>query len=641
MILGYLVCIFGCSSKNSKYQTYRAPSQDIALAEELTKKYEENYYIANSSVHEITFQKPNREEGIQTVQASERVVEEIVSLAPSGSFKNVIPYDDLSNVSPLIVKDTYSKYRKPRVSRSSYEQDGIFHSDAKSYYYSIPMYYWGEVIKYQYIKTYTDVKYILPLYFRSFYPSERKEFRITIPTWLDAEIKEFNFDEYTIEHTTESSKEGGITHIYTLKEGGVWKRENHAPGGSHSEPHIVIICKSYEEAGQKQALIGSVDDLYGWYKSLTNKIYNDNERIQELVTELTQDKTNDLDKIEAIYYWVQDNIRYIAFEDGIAGYKPEACQAVLKKRFGDCKGMANLVKQMLVLAGFDARLTWIGTRRLAYDYSTPSIIVDNHMICTLILDGKKYFLDPTEEYIPFGENAFRIQGRQVLIEDGENFILDRVPTNDYKNNEIAHHITMEIAGNKLKGEGQYVYLGEGKLNFLVGYNSLRTDRQEEALENYISDQEKNMQVSKIETSDLSNRTAPVHVKYQFETANQILEVGDELYITMDFEQELKHYDFDSDREKDFLFDYKSYQVSEYELLIPSGYKVIHLPKTLRIDEPSYLFTIELTQQGKRILYKKELAIKEGIIKKNDFSQWNASIKKLRAAYNDCVVLKKQ
>ncbi|MEI9945443.1 MAG: hypothetical protein WDN26_14655 [Chitinophagaceae bacterium] len=41
--------------------------------------------------------------------------------------------------------------------------------------------------------------------------------------------------------------------------------------------------------------------------------------------------------------------------------------------------------------------------------------------------GKKYFLDATETNIGFDEYAERIQGRQVLIENGDSYMLERVP----------------------------------------------------------------------------------------------------------------------------------------------------------------------------------------------------------------------
>ena len=49
--------------------------------------------------------------------------------------------------------------------------------------------------------------------------------------------------------------------------------------------------------------------------------------------------TKDRDKvIERLYRYVQNNVRYVAFEEGEAGYRPDTPAEVLRKRYGDCKG---------------------------------------------------------------------------------------------------------------------------------------------------------------------------------------------------------------------------------------------------------------------------------------------------------------
>ena len=50
--------------------------------------------------------------------------------------------------------------------------------------------------------------------------------------------------------------------------------------------------------------------------------------------------------------------------------------------------MANLLTCMLRSIHLDARRCWIGTKHIAYDYSTPSLSVDNHMICAWMNKGK-------------------------------------------------------------------------------------------------------------------------------------------------------------------------------------------------------------------------------------------------------------
>jgi transglutaminase-like putative cysteine protease len=86
---------------------------------------------------------------------------------------------------------------------------------------------------------------------------------------------------------------------------------------------------------------------------------DDKTELSQKANELTTGTTDDIQKIKKIFNWVQHNIRYIAFEDGIAGFKPAKANDVLHKKYGDCKGMANLTRGLLQSLGYDARLCWI------------------------------------------------------------------------------------------------------------------------------------------------------------------------------------------------------------------------------------------------------------------------------------------
>src|SRR5690606_23190075 len=146
--------------------------------------------------------------------------------------------------------------------------------------------------------------------------------------------------------------------------------------------------------------------------------------------------------------------------------KPEAAHEVFANRYGDCKGMANLTKAKLKVAGFDARLTWIGTNRILYTYEIPTMAADNHMICTEYIGDKHYILDPTEKYIALGHHAERIQGKEMLIEDGPGYVVSKVPVEDPKRNLVLRSETLSIDGDLLRGEGQVNYNGESKTQIL-------------------------------------------------------------------------------------------------------------------------------------------------------------------------------
>ncbi len=228
----------------------------------------------------------------------------------------------------------------------------------------------------------------------------KKKISIEIPNWLDMELKEINFEGYNIsKKVIPNPKHHSKIYQYTVKDIPARYKDKNAPGTTYTYPHILLLAKSFSVGDTKTTLFENTKDLYAWYKSLVDQLKNENTKLKDKVKELTSNATSDNQKIKNIFYWVQDNIRYIAFEDGIAGFKPAEADDVFTKRYGDCKGMANLTKQMLKEAGFDARLVWIGTKRIAYNYSTPSLSVDNHMICALIKDKDTLFLDSTENTI--------------------------------------------------------------------------------------------------------------------------------------------------------------------------------------------------------------------------------------------------
>src|SRR5258708_38232193 len=105
------------------------------------------------------------------------------------------------------------------------------------------------------------------------------------------------------------------------------------------------MCKSASVANHDFKYFASLGDQYGWYRSLAKSINNNHEIISSKAKELTAGPGTDMDKIKAIFYYVQDNIRYIAFEDGMAGVKTEKTHEVLRKKNGDCKGLGKLTKE--------------------------------------------------------------------------------------------------------------------------------------------------------------------------------------------------------------------------------------------------------------------------------------------------------
>lgn len=565
-------------------------------------------------------------------------------IAVQGDYNHVVAefFDETSEVKNIVIKNSKGKRQAVSPRESLYEQDGIFHSDAKVTYFPLQFDLQGSSYQVGIEKIHQDIRYFPSLYFSEGFPIENITVEFIIPRDLEIELVEKNFAGFEINKTQKFEADINADVItYTGKKFPPTKNEYSTKGPSHLYPHLLILPKSFQVNGQKKVLFQETKDLYKWYRSLVLSMNNDDKVIANLAQELTKNVTTDIEKIKAIYYWVQDNIRYIAFEDGIAGFKPDESQNVLEKKYGDCKGMANLNKQLLKAAGFDARLTWIGTKRLSYDYSTPCLAVDNHMICTVILDDKKYYLDATEEFNEWGTYAERIQGRQVLIEDGENYILETVPNTEYLKNTRHFQQNLSLEEDKLVGNGQITFQGESKANFLYELHNLGKSYEKDALRYYVNDGNKSYKINQITTTDISDRDADMKIDFILVWENVVARFGNDIYLHLDTEKLYDQAKFEDDRTQDYLFTHKSHLTTQTILKIPDNYSITYLPEPLIIEEDAFIFKVAYTQEGDLLTYNKTLAFPKAEITKKDFSKWNKAIAALNAIHQEQVVLTRQ
>jgi len=580
----------------------------------------------------------------QKSQNSVQVKQNLSTSYFCNDFRTTIPiaefYDNETSIDNVdfIVDGKKPKDIKPRF--SYYSVDDYFYSDEHICYFPLPLERKGSTSSVLFKKTISDPRYFLNVYFSESYPVLHKEVTIKVPRWMKVELKEINFNGYEITKTSNyDNNNDADVYTYTIKNLPPRENEDECPGPSYIYPHILVLSKEATVENVKKTYFNSVADQYAWYKQLVGNIGSNDAIVKVKAQEITAGITNDLDKIKAVFYWMQNNVRYVAFEDGIAGFKPDKADEVIRKKYGDCKGMANATKELLRSLGYDARLCWIGTNHIAYDYSTPSLSVDNHMICALKFQGEMYFLDATENYLGFDEYAERIQGRQVLIEDGDNYILANIPSTTYQQNLDEEKRILKIDGTDLKGTATHVWKGEEKEYVLSELNSIKKDKSIESFTKYLSLGNNDYVITDLKTSNLNNYDKDISAMYNIDHKNAVSSFDKEYYVDLDFTKELNDFIFDTTkRDLDFWFDYKMNLSKQTELEIPNGYSVTSLPPNVEITNPAYEFSISYSQANGKIIYKKNLAIKNIRISKSMFEQWNKDVQKLKASYNEQIVL---
>ena len=620
---------------------------DIYEANRLKKVFPDDRVAATLVEEQFNFDRGRSDDKLPIVTATRSTSINFLALRERASIQYFDFYNSFTKITSFKQLEkmkgmfgTKKNYNVGYAIDRSASSSEIFSDDSRVKYFNIGFTGYGDVTRVETEKKYLDSKYLTAVYFNSWFPSKEKLITIRVPDWMQLDIREFNFEGYKI--IKQKTQEKGVTiYSYKLQNLPAMKNESRGIGAAYQYPHIVFVVKSFTYDGKTEKGFGDVSDLYNWYSYLYKKCVNKPDVLKAKVTELTKGKTTDTDKVKAIFYWVQDNIRYIAFEDGLAGFIPAAAQDVFKAKYGDCKGMANLMTEMLKVAGLEAYITWIGTRHIPYDYSLPSLAVDNHCISTVILDGKEYYLDGTEKYIPFGDYAWRIQGKEVLIGKGDTYEVKKIPVADKEKNKLLTQTVFQLKDNILKGHVKATLSGEQRTNFHQYYHELPADDKKKMIQRFLEFGNKNLAVSNVKTSDLSNREIPVVIEGDIDLSNYVITEDKEIYLGIDFyPEDLRGLNPDKDRQQDYAL-YSSYvSQDETELVLPAGYKVMSLPATINEKAADYEVSGSYAGKDNKVTFKKILSFNTGRIRKADFENWKAFTRKLKDFNSNLILVKK-
>lgn len=481
-------------------------------------------------------------------------------------------------------------------------------------------------------------------FFASYAPVVDARFTFTFDSDVKLRFKFFNVDESQV--IKEEKTEGGRTTLtFQMKNVEKVEFEPGSPSYNYLASHMSSMIESYTNSkGETVRILGEPDDLYRWYWTFIDGLKETrSEQIDQLLASIISPEDDELTKVKKIYYWVQDNIKYIAFEDGMRGFIPHNGDYVCTKRYGDCKDMASVIVNMLGHAGIEAHYTWIGSRKLPYRYTElPTASVDNHMIATYIKDGEYYFLDATGQYQPFGLPTSMIQGKEALIAfDKDKYEIREVPVIEKETNLIKDVYNYTISDGHITGKGKVTLEGYAKV-----FNSFRMiNSSKKATDEYINsllERGNNKFFSEdYEIKGLDDLDAPITVDYDFRVEDYYREINGSIYFNMNMKKVFTNASLEEDRKYARESDYKYVNQNISTLTIPDGYEVSVLPKNTEYDGGVFGYSMKYSQEGNTLKLDRSYYLDYILMQPEHFDNWNQAIEKFTKDNKQIVILKKK
>lgn len=520
----------------------------------------------------------------------------------------------------------------------------VFFSDQQSINFIFPAVGKDAITSLSYKEIIKDPHFLGTFRFGTYVPTKEATYSIEVPKGVELGFKTFNLNSIGVSFEEIKNKK---TTTYKWKASNIpqYRKTENSLSILNYLPHIIVYIKSYKSKGKKKKVLNDAADLYNWYSSLTSQIKNsDLSEVYKLSQELVKGVSTEKEKAKKIFNWVQNNINYIAFEDGLGGFIPRDAGGVFTKKYGDCKDMANLLHVMLNYVGIKAYHTWIGTRERPYSYSeVPTPIVDNHMITTIKIDNDFIFLDATDSYVPFGMPSSFIQGKEALIGLNENkFEIVKVPVQQKENNNTLVETTVFLQGDIIKATSKRKLDGYEKVDFIY---DVKYKKDEKSDEEYLNDKfeigNNKTTYSNINLGELTNTSQAISIDYDVEIHNYIKTIGSKIFINLNLEKPLGKDIIDLEHEhfgKEIAHKFKRDYITTFQ--IPSGYKLKSVPDNISNELEPYGFSFKYLQKNDQLIVHLNVYMNILEIANEDFDDYNLFIKKLLKVYRKNITLEK-
>lgn len=522
---------------------------------------------------------------------------------------------------------------------------GIFYDDSYNYSFSFPSVAQGNRTHLQYKLDLRDARFMPGYVFSSYIPQGKTTYTIKKAKGVDLVYEVINDPKGLLKFR--KYEKGDFEFLeWTSVDQPARKKEEDSPSVRYFAPHVVCYVKSFESKNRKVNVLSGLDDLYAWYHTFVKGLNKETSpELLSIVKKIKGTCSSDIEVVKGVFYWVQENIQYVAFEQGMRGLIPHSGSYVCEKRYGDCKDMANLIVNMLSLAGIKGHHAWIGTRDLPYLYSRiPTPLVDNHMIAVYVGDDNRYYyLDATSDHTPFGLPSSMIQGKETLIGiDDNKYEVKTIPETSKERNVMVDSVAIQLDGEQIVGKGMTSLGGYPKVFGSYALDRAGNDEIKRSVTRLIGKGSNKFYLDDYSLAGVSNRDVRTTIDYSFRIGDYFQKIGDELYVNLNLNKD--HYnDFInvaariSPKERDYKYE----KIDYCELTIPDGYMLEYLPPNARVDGDLIGFETEYRSENGKVQFRKKFYVNYLLMQPHQFERWNDAVKPLSEAYKESIILKKK
>ncbi|MBN2747314.1 MAG: DUF3857 domain-containing protein [Bacteroidales bacterium] len=362
----------------------------------------------------------------------------------------------------------------------------------------------------------------------------------------------------------------------------------------------------------------------------------------ETVQKLTADLPDDLSKAKVVYKYMQQKTRYVNIALGIGGFQPMKASEVDKKGYGDCKALTNYTRALLKAVGIESYYSEIGTgpyQQIKFS-AFPSANQTNHVILCLPINSDTFWLECTNQKIPFGFLGVQTQGRKALIVKPEGGVLAEAKS--YNTNENLQSISTKILLQPT-GNATFSIIGCFQNSFYDSQfylvHSTQIEQIKYATKNINT--KSLVKINQLKIRDISDTSFLVQLSVDGEIENLCDKVGTKFIVRPIYFQDLDMNSFDvHDRTNSLFIPDNIHFIDSVSIYIPDGYKIDHIPESQHFKSLFGTFSYQVSLVNQDILIVSKMSVFKGVYTNDSFKTISDFASKVRLIKSDKILYSK-
>ena len=376
-----------------------------------------------------------------------------------------------------------------------------------------------------------------------------------------------------------------------------------------------------------------------WYSELTYAKVRVDDKVRAAVEELFADTPAGLserEEVERIYEFVSGSIRYISVPFLQSNYIPQSAAKTLATEQGDCKDVSSLFVAMCDVRGIDANLVLINTRnRSRNDLALPGTGF-NHCIARVTLNDTPYYVELTDENLPFGTGDWSVNGAFALAipRRGEAFDHTAGPINPASRgvNSVIRRGTVTFDGSDMVFKLHNEKVNSVASGMRSSYRNESEDNRRRSMQEAISDN-----YPRVELTDLSfgagleDLSSPkVDYDYSYRVADPSSKIGSMNIYPIVLSDQLESPPYTTTATRKLPIDlWQTFQAEYYEqtldIATPAGKTLVEVPESVKVSNDYVDYAIEYTPTDTGLQLKRSIRLKTDIVEPDHYAGFRDDI----------------